>query len=189
MTTLEDLHRRVEQLEHRFEIAQLISAYAVACDEHDLPRLRSLFAPDAVLDSPSGLLKAQGADAIVEMFVRLFKIRGPGYHWTHDHFLNFDPHRPDRASGTVLSHAETCPNGVASLAAMRYQDDYVRLNGRWVFAKRVLSFLYYLPVTEYKQALTSPLRVTIGDRKLPADIPESLASWQDFLNEHGPSHS
>jgi ketosteroid isomerase-like protein len=185
MTTLEDLQRRVEQLEHRVEISELVSAYAVACDEHDLPRLRSLFAPDAVLDSPSGLLKADGADEIIAMFVRLFKIRGPGYHWTHDHFLHFDPSDPGRASGTVLSHAETCPDGQNSLAAMRYQDEYVRHQGRWVFAKRVLNFLYYVPVKEYAQCLTDPRRVTVGGRKLPADFPEGLPAWQDFLREHG----
>ncbi|MGA1317000.1 MAG: nuclear transport factor 2 family protein [Rubrivivax sp.] len=185
MTTLEDLQRRVEQLEHRVEISELVSAYAVACDEHDLPRLRSLFAPDAVLDSPSGLLKADGADEIIAMFVRLFKIRGPGYHWTHDHFLRFDPSDPGRASGTVLSHAETCPDGQNSLAAMRYQDEYVRHQGRWVFAKRVLNFLYYVPVKEYAQCLTDPMRVTVGGRKLPADFPEGLPAWQDFLREHG----
>jgi hypothetical protein len=185
MTTIHELNERVTQLEARFEISELVSAYAVACDEHDLPRLRSLFAPDAILDSPSGLLKAEGLDEIMALYVRLFKIRGPGYHWTHDHFLNFDRANPDRASGVVLSHAETCPDGEVSLAAMRYQDAYVRLNGRWVFSKRVLNFLYYVPAKDYSQALTGSARVTMGGRRLPADFPESLPAWQDFLREHG----
>lgn len=185
MATLEDLQRRVEQLEHRFEISELVSAYAVACDEHDLPRLRSLFAPDAELDSPSGLLKARGIEEIMALFIRLFKIRGPGYHWTHDHFLCFDTTNPDRASGTVLSHAETCPDNETSVSAMRYKDDYVRHQGRWVFSKRVLNFLYYVPVKDYAQCLTGPIRVTMGGRQLPGDFPEGLQAWQDFVREHG----
>ena len=50
MTDLEKLTRRGEQLEARVEIAELTSAYAVACDEHDMERLGSLFAEDAVMD-------------------------------------------------------------------------------------------------------------------------------------------
>ena len=70
MTDLEKLTRRVEQLESRVEIEELTSAYAVACDEHDMDRLGSLFAEDAVMDSPSKLLHANGRDEILAMFVR-----------------------------------------------------------------------------------------------------------------------
>jgi hypothetical protein len=44
-----------------------------------------------------------------------------------------------------------------------------------------------VPVDEYAQCLTNPLRVTVGGRKLPADFPEGLQAWQDFVREHGPS--
>lgn len=184
MTDLASLARRVEQLEWRHEIAELCSAYAIACDEHDLLRLGALFAPDAELDSPSKLLSAKGREAIVAMYVRLFKIRGPGFHWTHDHFVRFDAARPDRASGVVLSHAETCPDDEGSISAMRYEDDYVRIDGRWLFQKRVLKFLYYVPAKDYPQALRGPIRVTMGGRQLPGDIPESSPGWQAFEREH-----
>ena len=141
MVNLEDLMRRVSMLEARAEISELVSAYAIACDEHDIDRLKTLFSLDAVLDSPSKLLVANGRDEILAMYVRIFKIRGPGYHWTHDHFVNFDPTNPDRATGLVLSHAETCPNHEVSLSAMRYEDEYCKMDGRWVFQKRILKFL------------------------------------------------
>ena len=80
MSDLEQLSRRVGQLEARAEISELCSAYAIACDEHDLVRLESLFTPDAVLDSPSKLLQANGRAEIMALYVRLFKIRGPGFH-------------------------------------------------------------------------------------------------------------
>lgn len=184
MSDLQSLTRRVEELESRVEIAELCSAYAIACDEHDLPRLASLFSPDAELDSPSKLLSAKGRDEIVAMYVRLFKIRGPGFHWTHDHFVRFDAADRHRASGVVLSHAETCPDDEGSMSAMRYEDDYVRLDGRWVFRKRVLKFLYYVPAKDYPQALRGPIRVTMGGRQLPGDIPESSPGWQAFEREH-----
>ena len=184
MTDLEQLARRVEQLEDRVHIAELCSAYAIACDEHDLARLESLFTPDAVLDSPSKLLHANGRVEIMALYVRLFKIRGPGMHWTHDHFVHFDPADADRATGVVLSHAETCPDGVGNMSAMRYEDEYRKAGGRWVFRKRVLKFLYYVPVKDYAQALRGPIRVTMGGRQLPGEIPESSAGWQAFEREH-----
>ena len=187
MPDLHDLMRRVESLEARAEISELASAYAIACDEHDLPRLMSLFAEDAVLDSPSKLLAASGREAIRAMFVRLFKMRGPGCHWTHDHFVRLDSTDPDCATGLVLSHAETSIDNEVSLGAMRYEDDYRRVDGRWVFRKRVLKFLYYVPAKEFSQALSGPLRFTVSGNRLPGDYPESLPAWQAFDREYGRS--
>jgi ketosteroid isomerase-like protein len=185
MTELESLTRRVEQLEARVQIAELVSAYAIACDEHDIARLRTQFAEDAVMDSPSKLLEARGREQILAMFVRLFRIRGPGYHWTHDHFVHFDSTDPDQATGLVLSHAETCPDNEASLSGMRYDDVYRRIDGRWVFQKRTLKFLYYVPAKDYASALSGPTRVTMGGRSLPGDFPESTPAWQDFDRTYG----
>jgi ketosteroid isomerase-like protein len=185
MTELENLTRRVEQLESRFAIAELVSGYAVACDEHDIARLGTQFAEDAVMDSPSKLLVAQGRAQILDMFVRLFKIRGPGYHWTHDHFVQFDSTDSDRATGVVLSHAETCPDNEVSVSGMRYDDQYRRIDGHWVFQKRVLKFLYYVPAKDYAQVLGGSTRVTMGGRSLPGDYPESLKVWQEFDRAHG----
>lgn len=189
MNDVSSLLRRVEKLEARVEICELVSAYAVACDEHDMPRLTGLFTPDASFDSPSKLLVANGRDDIAAMFIRMFKIRGPGYHWTHDHFVSFEEATPDRAVGRVLSHAETCPNSEVSLAGMRYDDEYRRLDGRWLFQKRVINFLYYVPARDYAQALGSRTRVTVGGNRLAADYPESLPAWQAFEREHGPRQS
>ncbi len=185
MSDLESLTRRVEQLEARVAIAELVSGYAIACDEHDIERLGTQFAPDAVLDSPSKLLAANGRAEILAMYVRLFKIRGPGYHWTHDHFVHFDSVDPDRATGLVLSHAETCPDNEVSVSGMRYDDVYRRIDGRWVFHKRTLKFLYYVPAKDYTSALTGSTRVTMGGRSLPGDFPESTPAWQDFERAHG----
>ena len=98
------------------------------------------------MDAPNGAMVAQGRDAIAAMFTETFKNRGPAFHWTHDVTVEIDRADPDRATGLVLSHAETSPDGVVSIAAMRYADDYRRGPDRkWRFAKRVIHFLYYVP--------------------------------------------
>lgn len=185
MSDLLELQKRVERLEARAEIGELVSAYAVACDEHDMDRLMSLFTEDAVFDSPNGMMRANGIGEIEAMFICMFKIRGPAYHWTHDHFIRFDPDNPDLATGTVLSHAETSPNNEVSLAAMRYQDIYRRDGGKWRFQKRSIEFLYYVPAKDYPGVFGSEERVTVGGARIKADYPESLPSWQAFNRKHG----
>lgn len=184
MDRIEEISRRLGRVESRFEISELVSSYALACDEHDLPRLTSLFTEDAEFDSSNGMMIAKGRGEIVDMFIRMLKVRGPGYHWTHDHFVRFDGANPDRATGLVLSHAETCPQNEVSLAAMRYEDEYARENGKWKFRKRKISFLYYVPARDFPTALSSTNRFKVNGQDKPADYPESLACWQEFKRQH-----
>jgi uncharacterized protein (TIGR02246 family) len=183
-TELAQLTARVDRIESRQAIAELVTAYAIACDEHDMATLTSLFTEDACFDSPSGAMVARGRDAITAMFIEVFKIRGPAFHWTHDVVAKIDPVDPNRATGRVLSHAETTPSNIVSLAAMRYDDEYRREQGTWRFHKRVINFLYYVPVTDYATALNQPERLTIRGVRMKADYPESLPSWQQFARDH-----
>ena len=175
---------RLDRLESKDAIRGLASAYAIACDEHDMSRLMALFTQDAIFDAPNGSMVASGYDAIREMFINTFRIRGPSYHWTHDVTVQIDPGNPDQATGLVLSHAETSPDGVVSIAAMRYEDEYRREDGRWHFAKRTIHFLYYVPAQDYSAGLNQKFRVVIGGETLAADYPEKLAPWLSFIEQH-----
>ncbi len=183
MSELDDLRRRVDRLEARAEIGELVSAYAIACDDHDMKRLMDLFTDDAVLNTPSGLMHAAGKQAITELFIRTLKIRGPSFHWTHDHFVTPGADA-DNATGLVLAHAETSPGNEVSLAAMRYRDAYRREAGRWRFARREIGFLYYVPARDFATALATTTRLTVQGRRQPADYPEALPAWQAFEREH-----
>ncbi len=186
MSDLQEILQRLDRLEAKDAIRELATAYAIACDEHDMPRLMSLFTQDASFDAPNGAMVASGRQAIEAMFENTFKIRGPAFHWTHDVTVTFDADDPDHARGLVLSHAETSPSGVVSIAAMRYEDEYRREQGRWLFARRVIHFLYYVPAAEYTRSLVEENRVVMGDRRLPADYPEQLPAWLAFIEQHGP---
>ena len=183
MAELDDVLRRLDRLESKDAIRELATAYAIACDEHDMPRLADLFTEDARFDAPNGAMVAEGKSAIVAMFEEAFKIRGPAFHWTHDVTVTLDDGDPDRARGLVLSHAETTPNDVVSIAAMRYQDEYRREQGRWLFARRVIHFLYYVPAADYTQSLNQTKRVVMGGVRHNADYPESLPAWIAFGNK------
>jgi uncharacterized protein (TIGR02246 family) len=183
MTPMEELQARVDRLETRAAIQELVTGYAVACDEHDIPTLQNLFTEDAVFRSPSSFMQAKGREAIRSMFIEVLKTRGPGYHWTHDLIVNIGDDG-DTATGVVYSHAETTPQGVVSIAAMKYKDRYSRESGRWYFSEREIHFFYYVPMHEYIETLDEEERLYVGGVKRRADYPESLQSWKDFDNTY-----
>ena len=175
--TSTDLLTRIDRLEARAAIAELVGSYGVACDDRDMARLGALFTEDASFSSRDGVMRAKGVPAILEMYRGRFRVLGPSYHWTHDHFVRFDAENADRATGTVLGHAECWRNGEALIGAMRYEDVYRRDGGVWRFASRELAFFYYVPVTEYAEALGSRFRQRAYGDQRPADYPETLATW------------
>ena len=175
---------RLERLESKEEIRELISKYAEACDQQDLESLEKLFTLDAEFDSPNGMLKSKGRQNIIDMYLEVFKTRGPSFHWTHDVRVTMDSEDKDLASGFVYSHAETTRDGIVSLAAMRYDDTYAKEDGLWKFSKRVIHFFYYVKTKDYVETLTSPLRVGTGDVNVAADIPESVPAWIEFQEKY-----
>lgn len=181
-TTLET---RLRRLEDRVEINELIARYGLVMDDRDMAAMPGLFTHDVVISSAAGGMNAAGRDAAVEMFRRRIKNLGPSNHFTHDRIVTFDEANPDLASGIVLSHAEMHLRGAAMLAAIRYADTYRREQGRWRFASRALSFLYFLRADEFAEAMgpgISGRNRVYGDPR-PADWPESLPTWKEFYGE------
>lgn len=168
---------RIDRLEARAEIAELCTHYCTACDDRDMVLLRSLFAPDIVIQSRDRKMDARGIDNVMAMFENMFTIRGPAFHWSHDRVITFDDGDPDRATGLLLAHAETTPDGEASIAGIRYHDIFRRIDGKWHFAERQLSFLYYMRMADFIAHFPTSKRMGLGGEWREADFPESLPTW------------
>lgn len=179
-----DILKRIEVLESKDAIRELVSNYAESCDRQDLKALEKIFTEDAEFDSPNGSLKSKGRQSILDMYHEVFLSRGPSFHWTHDISVVINSDDADLAEGTVYSHAETTRDGVASLAAMRYDDIYSKKEGKWKFSKRTINFFYYVKTEDYLESLNDPMRVSMGEGKIAADIPESIPSWAEFQKKY-----
>ena len=117
---------------------------------------------------------AAGIEEIVETYLGRFAALGPTNHFSHGHVVILDDTDPDRATGLIASHAEVSRNGVAMQVALRYKDTYRRVDGRWRFADRLMSYMYYLPFTELSEGLGDRKSVrAYGDHR-PSDWPEVL---------------
>lgn len=180
MSESANLEARIQQLEARLEIDALIARYCAAMDERNFAEIVTIFTPDIVIKSADGVMNSSGIDDVMKMWRERFAVLGPSNHFTHDRLISFDAGDPDLARGLVNSHAEMSRNGTAMLAAIRYDDVYQRLNQRWRFKQRSLSFFYYLSAAEYAEALGQDpsMRMRAYGDKRAADWPEALESWK-----------
>jgi ketosteroid isomerase-like protein len=176
------MEERLRRLEDREAIKELVARYGLVMDDRDMANMPALFTEDVHIRSLDGVMDARGRDAALELYRGRFAVLGPSNHFTHDKIIRFDDADPDRARGTVLSHAEMNRKGQPMLAAIRYEDRYRREGGQWRIAERVFAFFYYVATAEYLDALGAGVerRMRAYEEPAPADIPEGLASWQTY---------
>jgi uncharacterized protein (TIGR02246 family) len=177
MSSLED---RIRALEDKDEIRQLCARYCFVIDDRDLEGIGDCFTVDGRFRSIDGKLDARGRDAIMEQYHGRFAVLGTGNHIAHHQVIDLDPEDPDRATGTVSAHAELVRNGEVMIAAFRYADEYRREDGRWRFADRLLSFMYYLRPEDYVAYLDDRMRNHAYAEPIAADIPDGLPSYQQY---------
>jgi hypothetical protein len=170
--TVTDIEARIQRLEDRQEIQDLAVRYGLFVDERDFDSLVALFAPDGRLRTHAGVIKGQGMADIGAYFRNHLPNLGPSNHFVHGHVVDFVAGEPDRATGLVSSHAEMWRHGAPMITAMRYTDRYRRVGGSWRFDERIQSYMYFVDVREYAEALGSRLRVrSTKDKPQSADWP------------------
>ena len=165
------LEARLRRAEDRFDIGQLQARYTIHIDDQNLDEVAPLFAREGRFRSADGVMDAVRREAICAQYRGRFAALGFGFHVTHDHIITLDDTDSDHATGIVSSHAEVVRNGRPMLVAMRYYDDYIREEGAWRFADRLLKFFYYLPVDEYHAALPARDRMRAYGDARDADLP------------------
>lgn len=169
-----DLEARIRRLEDIEAIRQLCTAYGIAMDERDMESTREMFTEDAELRSKDGVFAAKGRQAILDTYQGRWDVLGPTYHFVHGQTIEIDPDDPDRATGTLTSHAEVVRNDEPMIVALQYEDVYRRDDGKWKFAEREMGYFYYMPPDRYTEVMRSPNRnLAYGDAR-PADYPQAL---------------
>jgi hypothetical protein len=158
----DDLSRRLRRLEDRAELRELVNRYCLAVDDSDWDALLGLFSADAKMAGQVG------PDNVVGILRSIRSGYGRTIHTALAQVLEFSD--DDHASGIVPSRGELAIAGQTVLCAMRYLDRYVRVDGTWLFASRVLRFNYALPWADMAEAMTGELPVAWpGTDPQPAD--------------------
>ena len=154
-TEIMELHARLRRLEDREEIRALVARYGRAVDDRDWDSLVGQYTPDAVFDSAAG--RAVGTDEIIAYYQERTAAYVASYHYPHSVEITLID--DDTAAGLVCAHAELTIEGDTIMVALRYHDDYRRVDGTWRFRERKTDLLYVLKLSELPTEFASRMRV------------------------------
>lgn len=131
---------RLQHLEDRDQILELMAAYGATLDRRDFAAFGNLFAEDAEYGSGPGA--ARGRKAIQAQLERIIgsnpsNLPGPNFHL----FFNPSIHIEGDAARATSLGAYTAPDAASSSTRMvffvSYEDTLVKQEGRWLFQRRV----------------------------------------------------
>lgn len=163
----------VQELLAREQLRDLVARYAMAVDDHDLEAVATMFHPDAVFDRDGHL--AHGWDEIAETLGASMRGFRRMLHTPHAAVVELVG--ADVASGDSSGHAELVTSRGVLLAAYRYADEFARHEGRWVFTRRAVRFLYATSAVAYTATLPELDRVRFPgeDPRASAVVPRPFA--------------
>ncbi|WP_420749017.1 nuclear transport factor 2 family protein [Rhodococcus sp. O3] len=148
------LTRRIERLEDRARIQDLIAAYAIAVDDRDLEAVVSMFTEDGEFVRAG--TASRGRDAIRSFYSEAMNRYSLTLHQPLSDQISLDG---DRARGILTGRAELALDGTLVLASYRYADEYVRSDEAWLFARRDLRFLYAVPIDDMNDGVCATERI------------------------------
>ena len=144
---LEKLESRVRDLEAADEIRNLKATYAAACDDNYNPdAIAALFVEDAVWES-DGLGNFEGREAIREFF------RGISSYFTFALHYGLNPKievagDTARARWYLFMPCTVSDGGRALWRAGIDDEEYVRVDGRWMFKRKKSTTIFNTPFDE-----------------------------------------
>ena len=129
---LAELERRLIRMEGIEAIKQLKARYCAICDDdHNTSKITTLFVDDGIWEGAS-FGKAQGHAAIRELFGTFQKMISFSQHMVMNPIIEI---KGDRAQATwyFLGPFTYRKENQAQWVAVRYDDDYVKVNGEWKY--------------------------------------------------------
>jgi SnoaL-like protein len=149
-----ELEAKVAELYDREAIRDLRFRYHECINEAQVAEIPELFAEDGELDF-GHLGEAKGREQIKAFFSGLgarrttegqrtrglYRVR----QFIHNHVLKVNG---DRAAGYAYLEAKPVYNGESYVVAARYNDEYVKRDGRWRFSKMSLTPFFMVPLKE-----------------------------------------
>jgi len=170
---LTSLEARIEALESREQIRQLVVRYAQALDSRDVAALANLFTADVRLGDGR-----VGREALAQWFDGILRPYTTTFHFIGNHRIDL----LDRthAEGVVYCRPEHEVGDQWIVMPMQYWDRYERQDGAWYFSSRSVHAFYAADVLE--RPSTVPGRFNFPGNPLlhRADLPGRWPAWQQF---------
>ena len=144
--TVDKLMRRIDELESRAALRDLVTDYCLGFDRHDWDRFISIWHSDAVweIGPPFGTFTHHAGirKAVEEV---LYPVWRETHHLTSNLRLAFSD--ADHAHGICnVDCMGATKDNVVQMISATYTDDFARRNGVWKIAKRAVVIHYFNPV-------------------------------------------
>jgi uncharacterized protein (TIGR02246 family) len=151
--------------------------YGRAVDDHDIVTLVEMFTPDGVFERRG--VAASGSAEIRAAYVASFDTYVTMLHTAHPGVVQL--HGDGTATGWSHGHAELATRSTLVMASYRYEDDLRRVDGRWLFARRSITFMYAIPADQLATSFGSAERIR-WPRTTPeaGDYPETSPTWDSY---------
>jgi hypothetical protein len=144
--TVDKLVRRIDELESRAAIRDLVTDYCLGFDRHEWDTFISIWHPDAVWDigPPFGTFtNHEGIHKAVHEV--LYPFWRETHHLTSNLKLSFQD--ADHAHGVCnVDCMGASKENIVQMISATYEDDFVRRNGVWKIAKRAVALHYFNPI-------------------------------------------
>lgn len=133
--------RTIDRLATESELFSLCCRYALAVDQRDFRALAEMFTEDAQFLHDNGSTpSASDRDEIIAYMQGFLNASGPTFHSVHNVLITHDPAESNSATGIATAHADALTDRHVVSTAVRYHDRYRRIDGRWLFERRLVEF-------------------------------------------------
>ncbi|MCP3729988.1 nuclear transport factor 2 family protein [Sphingomonas sp. MG17] len=137
----ETLEARIAHIEDRIAISELRARYSFLVDQSMAEEAADLFTGDGEFHGP--VKSYVGRAEHVEHYSR--QALSGMWHFGANEIIEIDG---DRATGQAYCHMPCVFEGESYVCACRYDDVFAREQGVWKFAKRTVSFFYFVPLKD-----------------------------------------
>jgi gamma-hexachlorocyclohexane dehydrochlorinase len=146
MTEITNLEERLDRIESRFAMHDLVSDYCHGFDKRDWERFSAIWWPDAVWDIGPPFGKFEASEGVAHV---TNEILWPAWlstiHFTTNLVIKFDG--KDRATGVCdVDCIGTTADGQAQTVGASYFDIFERRDGVWKIAHRKVKMYHFNPL-------------------------------------------
>ncbi|NCF62413.1 MAG: nuclear transport factor 2 family protein [Gammaproteobacteria bacterium] len=145
-TQIAALTSRIDELESRAALRDLVTDYCLGFDNHDWDRFISIWHPDAIWEIGAPFGTFNNHEGIREaVFDILYPVWRETHHLTSNLRLTF--HDADHASGVCnVDCMGATADDIVQMISATYSDDFERRGGVWKIARRHVVIHYFNPV-------------------------------------------
>ena len=145
------IEARLEAIESRIAIEELLASYAQGFDQEDADRLRTIWHEDAEFDLGEVFGAYSGIDAIMQATAGFWEAMEWMNHWMATPAISISGDKGTCVVGVdcMVHDNEKGPTMICGC----YTDEFERRNGVWKFSRRNFEMYYFTPVKDWTPVL------------------------------------